>query len=206
MMFYSCLAGRNHRQPDMDIQQEGRPTLFTKETMNHVQGTKTMSEKKQYGFAEAKQIGDALSIRWDKFDVEQFTLGLNVELEHGRRDPRTDVTHDEPMVTGKIALAHLNEIPDYYTRMAVMENEAERLKSRSQKKMSVRDTPAGKKHVLSAIPQIGSRRGEVDELRWLREKGLKHTEDVIDGLENNPKAFSGLFAAADPGKQLVKVS
>lgn len=55
-------------------------------------------------------------------------MGLNVELEHGRRDPVTDVTHDEPLVTGKIALAHLNEISDYYTRLAVMENEAERVK------------------------------------------------------------------------------
>jgi len=83
----------------------------------------------QFGTIEAKQIGDALGIRWDKFDVEQFTSGLNVELEHGRRDPATDVTHDDSMATGKIALAHLNEFPDYYTRLAAMENEADRSKS-----------------------------------------------------------------------------
>jgi hypothetical protein len=100
--------------------------LSTKDITEHVQDTKTVSEKKRFGFTEAKQIGDALGIPWDKFCVEQFRLGLNIELEHGRRDPATDVTHDEPMVTGKIALAHLNEIPDYYTRLAVMENEAER--------------------------------------------------------------------------------
>jgi len=92
-----------------------------------------MSEKKLFGIAEAKQIGDALGIPWDRFDVEQFTLGLNVELEHGRRDPETDVTHDEPMVTGKIALAHLNEIPDYYTRLAAMESEAQGMKSLPQR-------------------------------------------------------------------------
>jgi hypothetical protein len=91
------------------------------------QGTKTVGGKKQFSSPEAKQIGDALGIRWDKFDVEQYTMGLNVELEHGRRDPATDVTNDDPMVTGKIALAHLNEIPDYYTRLAVMESGAERL-------------------------------------------------------------------------------
>ncbi len=102
--------------------------VSTKDITEHVQDTKAVSEKKQFGFTEAKQIGDALGIPWDKFDVEQFRMGLNVELEHGRRDPATDVTHDEPMVTGKIALAHLNEIPDYYTRLAVMENEAERVK------------------------------------------------------------------------------
>lgn len=101
----------------------------TKETMEHVRDTKLVSEKKQFVAIEARQIGDSLGVRWDKFDVEQFTMGLNVELEHGRRDPATDVTHDDPMVTGKIALAHLNEFPDYYTRLAVMEHEAERMKN-----------------------------------------------------------------------------
>jgi hypothetical protein len=103
--------------------------LSTKEIMEYVQDSKTMSEKKQFSFTEAKQIGAALGIRWGKFSIEQFTMGMNVELEHGRRDPATDVTHDEPIVTGKIALAHLNEIPDYYTRLAEMENEAEQIKS-----------------------------------------------------------------------------
>ena len=107
--------------------------LSAKEVMEYVQGTKIMSEKKQFSFNEAKQIGDALGIPWDTFGIEQFRMGLNVELEHGRRDPTTDVTHDEPMVTGKIALAHLNEIPDYYTRLAAMENEAGRPKSRRRK-------------------------------------------------------------------------
>ncbi|HCA81008.1 MAG TPA: hypothetical protein DEP53_14865, partial [Bacteroidetes bacterium] len=57
-------------------------------------------EKEQFSFVEAIQIGDALGIRWDAFDVEQFTMGLNVELEHGRRDPVTNVTHDDPLLTG----------------------------------------------------------------------------------------------------------
>lgn len=86
-------------------------------------------EKEQFSFVEAIQIGDALGIRWDAFDVEQFTMGLNVELEHGRRDPVTNVTHDDPLLTGMIALAHLNEIPDYYTRLAVMEKQAKLGKS-----------------------------------------------------------------------------
>jgi hypothetical protein len=57
--------------------------------------------------------------------VDQYLAGLKVELEHGQRDPKTDVTHDDPITTGKIALAHLNEFPDYYTRLARMEKEAE---------------------------------------------------------------------------------
>ncbi len=100
----------------------------TKEIMEYDQDTKAVSEMKRFSFADAKQIGDILGIPWDRFGVEQFTMGLNVELEHGRRDPATDVTHDEPIVTGKIALAHLNEIPDYYTQLAVMEQEADRVK------------------------------------------------------------------------------
>jgi hypothetical protein len=103
--------------------------LPTREIMKPVQDTTPQSEKKLFSLAEAKQIGDTLGIPWDKFGIDQFTMGLNIELEHGRRDPATDVTHDDPLLTGKIALAHLNEIPDYYTRLTVMEQEADRAKS-----------------------------------------------------------------------------
>jgi hypothetical protein len=58
-------------------------------------------------------------------DLKEFARGMAVELEHGRRDPQTDVTHDDPIITGKIALAHLREFPDYYERLARMEREAE---------------------------------------------------------------------------------
>ena len=74
---------------------------------------------------EAKKIGDTLGIDWNKFDVEQFRIGLDVELEHGKRDPVTNLTDDDPILTGKIALAHLNEFPDYYNRLEKMEKEAE---------------------------------------------------------------------------------
>lgn len=77
---------------------------------------------------EARRFGEQVGIDWDSapFDVEQFRSGMNVELEHGSHDPVTDVTHDDPVVTAKIALAHLNEFPDYYTRLERMEKEAER--------------------------------------------------------------------------------
>ena len=73
---------------------------------------------------EAKAIGEQLGIRWDKFDVEQFRAGLGVELEHGNVNQTSNVTNDDPLMTGKIALAHLTEFPDYYTRLAKMEDEA----------------------------------------------------------------------------------
>ncbi|MBU4030818.1 hypothetical protein KJ756_01500 [Patescibacteria group bacterium] len=74
---------------------------------------------------KAKEVGEALGIDWSKFDVEQFRMGMDVELEHGLVDPATNVTNDDPIMTGKIALAHLNEFGDYYTRLDKMEKEAE---------------------------------------------------------------------------------
>ena len=83
-----------------------------------------MSKKRILTLDQAKAIGEQLGIRWNKFDVEQFRVGFGVELEHGTINHRTDVTDDDPLVTGKIALAHLNEFPDYYTRLAKLEAEA----------------------------------------------------------------------------------
>jgi Protein of unknown function (DUF5661) len=60
------------------------------------------------------------------FDVDEFRAGMNVELEHGLHDPATNVTGDDPVVTAKIALAHLKEFPDYYTRLERMEEQAKR--------------------------------------------------------------------------------
>lgn len=84
-----------------------------------------MPTKKHFSAEEAKKIGESLGIDWSKFDVEQFRSGMDVELEHGTVDPNTNVTNDDPLMTGKIARAHLNEFPDYYTRLKKMEEEAE---------------------------------------------------------------------------------
>ncbi len=73
---------------------------------------------------EAREIGAALKIDWSKIDLEQFRRGLEVEFEHGSRDPETDVTHDDPILTGKIAWAHLKEFRDYYSRLDKLEAEA----------------------------------------------------------------------------------
>jgi Protein of unknown function (DUF5661) len=83
---------------------------------------------KSFTADEARRIGAAIGIDWASapFDVEQFRRGLDVELEHGLHDPATNVTDDDPVTTGKIALAHLNEFPDYYTRLERMEEEAKR--------------------------------------------------------------------------------
>ena len=84
---------------------------------------------KKFTSKEAKSIGDMLGVDWSKFDVEQFRMGMDVELEHGSHDLRTNVTNDDPVTTGKIALAHLNEFPDYYSRLVKLEEEAKKAHS-----------------------------------------------------------------------------
>jgi DNA-directed RNA polymerase alpha subunit len=86
-----------------------------------------MSDRPHFSVDEARETGEQIGIDWatSPFDVEQFRQGMDVELEHGKQDPETNVTDDEVVVTAKIARAHLNEFPDYYSRLAVMEAEAE---------------------------------------------------------------------------------
>jgi len=81
--------------------------------------------KREFGANEAKEIGGRIGVDWTRIPIDEFRMGLSVELEHGAHDPETDVTEDDVLLTGKIALAHLKEFPDYYTRLARMEAEAE---------------------------------------------------------------------------------
>jgi hypothetical protein len=85
----------------------------------------SMSDERRFTAEEAHSTGMCLGLDWAKVDLEQFRRGLEVELEHGARDPETDVTHDDLILTGKIAWAHLKEIRDYYTRLDKLEAEAE---------------------------------------------------------------------------------
>ena len=80
---------------------------------------------KKFNSQDAKEIGDDLGINWDEVNLDEFTIGINVELEHGTRYPDTNVTNNDKKLTGKIAWAHLKEFPDYYTRLEKLENEAE---------------------------------------------------------------------------------
>ena len=89
-------------------------------------GTTDLAAKRYFTKDQARAIATELGIDFKALgcDLEQFRMGLGVELEHGPRDPATDVSGDDRIVTGKIALAHLTEFPDYYTRLAVLESEA----------------------------------------------------------------------------------
>lgn len=79
--------------------------------------------KREFTTDEAREIGNAIGIDWTHVDTEEFRMGLAVELEHGAHDPETDVTHDDLHATGKIAWAHLKELPGYYSRLKIMEDE-----------------------------------------------------------------------------------
>lgn len=93
--------------------------LFRKSSMEPI-------PPKKFTLSEAQEIATSLKINFtkEKFDLQQFAMGINVELEHGSKYPNTNVTKNDPILTGKIALAHLQEFPDYYTRLKKLEEEA----------------------------------------------------------------------------------
>lgn len=64
----------------------------------------------------ALRVADILKIKFDKFSFDEFYDGMNIEMEHGLINPATNVTNDDLILTAKIALAHLNEFPNYYNR------------------------------------------------------------------------------------------
>lgn len=84
-----------------------------------------MEKIRKFTQVQAKSVGERLGVQWDRFEVEQFWKGMEVELEHGFENPVTNITNNDQLLTGKIALAHLNELPDYYDRLEAMEREAE---------------------------------------------------------------------------------
>lgn len=91
-----------------------------------------MTTGKKFSDEEAKRIGDELGINWEEVRLSEFRMGLGVELEHGSHDPETNVTNNDEILTGKIALAHLREFPDYYTRLEKLEEEADEYWSKGE--------------------------------------------------------------------------
>ena len=94
----------------------------------------TNMAKKHFSSKEAQIIGKKLGITWKNYNVEQFRIGLDVELEHGKINKKTNITNDNPLMTGKIALAHLNEFSDYYTRLEKLEKQADKFLKGKKKK------------------------------------------------------------------------
>jgi len=117
---------RPRRSPAQPVASDGTGAL--RPTTGHCRATmKGMTSRSGFTPHEARAAGERIGIDWGSapFNLEQFQMGMDVELEHGARDPQTNVTDDDVIITAKIARAHLNEFPDYYTRLAKMEAEAE---------------------------------------------------------------------------------
>jgi Protein of unknown function (DUF5661)/CoA binding domain len=110
------------------LRERGYEVFAVNPNADEVEGDPSVPAQGSFTAAEARQVGEQIGIDWPSapFDVEQFRTGMDVELEHGLHDPATNVTNDDPIATGKIALAHLNEFPDYYTRLERMEDAAKR--------------------------------------------------------------------------------
>ncbi|MGH4052929.1 MAG: DUF5661 family protein [Clostridium sp.] len=131
-----------------------------------------MSKEKIFTSQQAKEIGEELGINWAKFNIEQFRMGMMVELEHGITDPDTDVTNNDPILTGKIALAHLTEFPDYYTRLEIMEDEAEEYWGNQSAVDKESEDGIGTKKIFTA--ENDDREDESDSTV------IKESEDKID--------------------------
>ncbi len=84
-----------------------------------------MTKQREFSEAEARKVGDSIGINWNIVDINEFRMGLHIELEHGSHDPDTNVINNDEKLAGKIAWAHLKELPDYYTRLKKMESEGE---------------------------------------------------------------------------------
>lgn len=84
-----------------------------------------------FNMDDVMKVAQELNIKFDKFSKEDFLVGMNIELEHGTVNKETNVTNDDPLMTAKIALAHLNEFNDYYNKeygLPNFEKELERRK------------------------------------------------------------------------------
>jgi hypothetical protein len=167
-----------------------------------------MSAKKHFTKKQAREIGDKLAVDWDRVNLEQFHMGLDVELEHGLQDPLTDVTGDDPILTGKIALAHINEFKDYYTRLDKMEREAR------EDLGPIRRTEGTIHHSISSIIGFEIRAsdgdlGQVDEFyfddaNWIIRYMIVETGDWLSGRKVliSPVAFGKL----DPESRMIAVN
>jgi len=84
-----------------------------------------MKKRKQVSAEEAKRVGESLHIDWEQVDLEEFRQGLMGNHKTGAIDPKTGLTYDSVLLTGKVVLAHMQEFPDYSTRLAKLKEEVD---------------------------------------------------------------------------------
>lgn len=106
-----------------DVQLECHCKILT-EDLPVIEMSDAILVKPSHTLGYAAEIGDKIGIDFKEIDLHEFRQGLDVEMEHGKINPHTNVTNNDIEQTAKIAWAHLLEIPDYYTRLIKMEKEA----------------------------------------------------------------------------------
>lgn len=89
-----------------------------------------MKRRKQISSEEAKLIGESLYIDWDQVDLDQFHQGLLGKSKQRTLDPQTELAYDGVLLTGQIVLAHMQEFPDYFTRLAKLKAEVDEYQAR----------------------------------------------------------------------------
>lgn len=92
-------------------------------------------DKEKLTIEDAKRVIKELNLDMSKlkYTIDDLLKGMKVELEHGTIEPLTNVTDDDVIMTGKIALAHLNEFHDYYELLEVMEEYAKKMTHKKRK-------------------------------------------------------------------------
>jgi hypothetical protein len=89
-----------------------------------------MKKRKQISIDEAKRVGESLHIDWDQVDLEEFRQGLMGNHKEGAIDPETGLTYEDVLLTGKVVLTHMEEFPDYFTRLAKLKEEVDEYQAR----------------------------------------------------------------------------
>jgi hypothetical protein len=141
-------------------------------------GATELVTRRSFTSDEARVIATELRIDFGQLgcDLEQFRMGLDVELEHGSRDHETDVSGNDPIVTGKIALAHLTEYPDYYTRLSILERDAAAHKSKRKQLNAVKEHRAIARETATGVD------GEPGEtVAKIRAPGIPHDDGELGG-------------------------
>ncbi len=88
-----------------------------------------MKKPKHISRVQARRVGESLHIDWEQIDLEEFRQGLMGNHKPGAIDPETGLAYDDVLLTGKIVLAHMEEFPDYFTRLAKLEEEVDEYRS-----------------------------------------------------------------------------
>lgn len=141
----------------------------------------------------ARSIGDVIQLDWNEIDLDQFHKGVQVEMEHGSKlGEKTNITKNDLIVTGKIALAHLLELPDYYSRL-------EKLEQNNQ----MEEARMSRTHLQQLISEIISEQFDTGDVlqRNLGGEGKDVLKDFIQAMQEATQAWTDLHKYFEPSEE-----